>query len=135
MSRILLVEDHNVVREPLARLLRLEGFVTVCAANGVDALAALEREPIDLVLCDLMMPKKDGVSLLEAIRADDRWRDLPVIILTGVVEGSLLERAKALNVAHVLAKAKFSVDEVFACIRESLPRNGRQGGNTRRRTG
>jgi CheY-like chemotaxis protein len=125
MAGILVVEDHAIVREPLARLLRLEGYRTFCAGNGIEAVEALESEAIDLVLLDLIMPKRDGVSFLEHLRRDARWRDLPVIVMTGMIEGSLLERARALNATTVIFKGRFVIDEFFARIREGL------GGKTR----
>src|SRR6185437_17182491 len=110
MSCILVVEDHAVVREPLARLLRFEGYRTLCAGNGNEALAELQDNTVDLILLDLMMPKKDGGALLEQLRADPGWRALPVILLTGVIEGSLLDRARELRVEHILYKSRFTID-------------------------
>jgi CheY-like chemotaxis protein len=114
---ILVVEDHAIVREPLARLLRLEGYQTLCASNGNEAIAALEAGRVDLLLLDLMMPKKDGIAVLEIIRADARWRELPVIVLSGLIEGSQVERARQLSGSEVLFKAKFDVEELFERIR------------------
>ena len=70
MGTILIVDDHPVTREPLAKLLRYEGYQTVCAANGAEAMAALESGSPDLVLLDVVMPKVDGLSFLEAARHD-----------------------------------------------------------------
>ena len=120
MGSILIVEDHAIVREPMARLLRFEGYRTLCAGNGNEARALLEIEPVDLALLDIMMPKKDGVTFLEELRATPRWRSLPVILVTGVIEGSQLDRARSLGVSAVFPKARFSIDEVFARIRECL---------------
>ena len=120
MSCILVVDDHAIVREPLARLLRLEGYQTLSAGNGIEALALLDKHSADVILLDLMMPKKDGVGFLETLRADPRWKQVPVILLTGVIEGSLLDHARQFNLARVMAKARFTLDELFACIREQL---------------
>jgi CheY-like chemotaxis protein len=116
MTNILIVEDHSIVREPLARLLRLEGYGALCAGDGNQALAALRSEHVDLVLLDLMMPHKGGVEFLEMLRGQEQWRDLPVIVLTGVTEGSALQRVRELNPTDVLTKARFTVDELFARI-------------------
>jgi two-component system response regulator MprA len=120
MSRILVVDDHAVVREPLARLLRLEGYRTTCAGNGIEAIAAMETEPADLILLDLMLPRKDGIAFMEWLRAEPRWRDRPVIVLTAVIEGSLLDRARDLCGGDVLYKSRFTVEELFARIRSRL---------------
>ena len=119
-ARILVVEDHAVTRDPLARLLRYEGYQTVCAANGAEALAALEAEKPDLVLLDVVMPKVDGLTFLDAVRHDERYKDLPVILLTGLLDTKQLARARALKVRDIITKAKFTVDELMARIRAGL---------------
>ena len=120
MTKILIAEDHAIVREPLARLLRMEGYETLCASDGNQALAVLEAGPIDLVLLDLMMPRRGGVAFLEALRADPRHRNLPVIVLTSVIEGSTLDRARELGVMDVLPKARFTIEELLIHISHSL---------------
>ena len=120
MRSILIVEDHAIVREPLSRLLEMEGYRTFLAGNGMEALALLEREQVDLVLLDMIMPKKDGLAFLEALRADSRWTELPVILMTSMIEGSQLDRARSLHVDSVLFKAKFNIEELFARIRSRL---------------
>ena len=70
MKKILIVEDHAEVREPLAMLLHHEGFEARRAANGSEALALLALETPDLILLDMIMPKMDGLTLLELLRRD-----------------------------------------------------------------
>ena len=119
-SCILIVEDHAIVREPLARLLRLEGYRTLCAGNGNEAAAMLESDPVDLVLLDLIMPKKTAWRFWSSSRATRAGGRLPVILMTGVIEGSLLDRARAFSATTVLSKARFTVDELLARIRGCL---------------
>ena len=90
------------------------------AANGAEGLAVLQHTTPDLLLMDLMMPRMDGITLLQIVRHDPRWRDLPVVVLTGLVDGSLLTRARELNVSALLLKSKFKVDELFTRIRQAL---------------
>jgi len=120
MKTILIIEDHAEVREPLARLLQVEGYHVLTAANGAEGLAVLQHTTPDLLLMDLMMPRMDGITLLQIVRHDPRWRDLPVVVLTGLVDGSLLTRARELNVSALLLKSKFKVDELFTRIRQAL---------------
>lgn len=120
MFTILIAEDHPIVREPLSQLLELEGYQTVRAVNGNEAWAAVQDRTIDLVLLDLMMPRRGGIDFLEAVRNDRRHRDLPVLILTGVIEGSVLNRARELGVQNVLAKSRFTMEELLANVRHCL---------------
>jgi CheY-like chemotaxis protein len=118
---ILVVDDHPVTREPLARLLQFEGFRTACAANGVEALAAVGRERPDLILLDVMMPKMNGVDFLDHLRRDASAAAIPVIGLTGVLDPKQVARLKALGVADVLTKARFTVEQLLACVRRHVP--------------
>ena len=113
---ILVVEDTPIVREPLARLLRLEGYEVLCAGNGVEALVALKGRPIDLVLLDVMMPKMNGVAFVEGVRANDRWKHLPIIAITGVMDSSSLARLRQLGVETVVSKSRFSFDGLMTDI-------------------
>jgi DNA-binding NtrC family response regulator len=78
---VLVVDDERNIREGLAEALALEGHGVITAADGEEALAALGREEVDLVLTDLRMPKVGGGDLLKRVAAE--WPTVPVIILTG----------------------------------------------------
>ena len=87
MTHVLVVDDHAITREPLARLLRIEGFEASVASNGFEALDKIRSSPPDIILLDLMMPKMDGVALLTELRQDARCKDIPVILMTSLSEG------------------------------------------------
>ena len=122
MSLILVVDDHAATREPLARLLRYEGYDTACAANGAEALAAVKERKPDLVLLDLLMPKMDGLTFLDAARRELAGADLPVIVVTGGLNRSEIRRAEGMpGVKDVMSKARFTVDGLLERIRAHLP--------------
>src|SRR5687767_13735110 len=79
---IMVVEDGDLVRETLSRLLRREGFATVGACDGREALDLLEHEHPDVILLDVNMPDMNGLDLLEALHAHPQWQALPVGMLT-----------------------------------------------------
>ncbi|MFH1747677.1 MAG: response regulator, partial [Planctomycetota bacterium] len=85
-KRILVVDDMPFCRETIAEILRREGFNVLCACDGVEALGMLKKEPVDGLLLDVMMPRMDGLTLLNSLRRDPRWSRLPVILLTDVAE-------------------------------------------------
>jgi len=120
MCTILVVDDHPVTREPLARLLQFEGFRTTCAANGVEALAAVGLARPDLILLDVMMPKMNGVDFLGHLRRDAAGADIPVIGLTGVFDSHQIARLRELGVADVLTKARFTVEQLLVCVRRHV---------------
>ena len=123
MRRILVVEDTQIVREPLSRLLEGEGFHVITAADGSEAMAALndERQPVDMILLDVLMPRMDGVAFLSAMRGDPRFRDTPVIGLTGISDTSRLTRLRELGVKQIVHKVRFTFDGLVEEIRRHLP--------------
>ena len=121
MHRILIVEDTPIIREPMARLLWSEGYAVTGAANGVVALASLEKEPVDLVLLDVLMPKMNGVTFLENFRGNPRWADTPVIAVTSVLDSTWLLRLRELHVRTVINKGNFDFDALVVEVHRNLP--------------
>ena len=121
MFRILLVEDAQIIREPLARLLQSEGFQVFSAADGQAAMALLEEHGAELILLDVLMPRMDGVRFMESLRADPRWKLMPVIALTGISDTSRLKRIRELGVCTVMHKVRFTFEELLTEMRRHLP--------------
>ena len=80
MPEILVVEDETGIREGLAELLECEGYGVRQAANGVEALEEYRRRRPDLILLDIVMPRKNGLAVCSEIRANDR--EMPILFLT-----------------------------------------------------
>ena len=108
----LIVEDETDSREVLRRMLESEGWKVREAANGRDALTQLARETPSLILLDLMMPEMDGFELLDQLHANEKWRRLPVLVVTAK-ELTPEERAR-LNghVDRVLQKGSYQKKEL-----------------------
>ena len=121
MCTILLIEDAPVIREPLTRLLRIEGFHVFSAADGTEAFALLEERAVDLILLDVLMPHMNGVTFLESLRRDGRWKDLPVIAVTGIADTTKLTRLRELGVRSILHKVRFTFDMLVSEIHAQLP--------------
>jgi CheY-like chemotaxis protein len=81
-AQVLVVDDDPKTRDLLRRTLQKAGWTVAEAANGSEAIAALERAKPALVLLDLMMPGMDGFEVLERLHDDETWREVPVIIIT-----------------------------------------------------
>lgn len=90
------------------------------ARNGAEALARLQQAPVDLVLLDLMMPELDGFGVLEAMRADPRTRDIPVIVITGQTLTETEMARLSHGVATVMSKGLFDLDETLARLEAAL---------------
>jgi CheY-like chemotaxis protein len=121
VCKILVVEDTQIVREPLSRLLQSEGFEVLTAADGNEAMAALQMQPVDLVLLDVLMPRMDGVAFLSLMRSLPHFRETPVIALTGVSDTGRLAAIRQLGVKAIVHKVRFSFDGLVEEIRRHLP--------------
>ena len=85
--------------------LEKEGYSTIIARNGSEALSVLESTPgIQLVLADIMMPEMDGLDLLRKIKADRGLRNIPVIMTTSLANTKTVKKAALLGCHHYLAK-------------------------------
>jgi phosphoserine phosphatase RsbU/P len=85
-SRLLLVDDDEGNRDLLSRQLVRQGHHVLCATGGPDALEKLRKEPIDLILLDVVMPGMDGYEVLDRIKSDPETSDLPVVMVSALDE-------------------------------------------------
>jgi twitching motility two-component system response regulator PilH len=83
-KQVLIVEDQEATRLFLSQILEDHGYGYQVARNGDEAISALRRERPDLVLLDIMMPRKSGIHVFHAVKNDSRLADIPVIVVTGI---------------------------------------------------
>jgi CheY-like chemotaxis protein len=83
-NKILIIDDDTDVILILSTVLRDQGYDVITAEDGIKGLDMVKRERPDLILLDLMMPEKSGISLLQDIKEDKNLKDIPVIMVTGV---------------------------------------------------
>jgi CheY-like chemotaxis protein len=89
---VLVVDDDPALRELVSTTLKLEGYQTMTAADGVMALELLTRCRFDVIVLDAVMPRMDGLTVLRAIRSDPEVGNLPVVMLSGLGEVHHLQR-------------------------------------------
>ncbi|MFB2800646.1 ATP-binding response regulator [Shewanella seohaensis] len=101
----LIVEDMDALRKIMAEQLRQLGFGQVLQADcGRQALDVLQRHQVELLLLDWSMPDGDGQELLESLRQQEKWRDLPIILVTANAHRGLVDVAMKYHVADIIAK-------------------------------
>ena len=120
MSRILIVDDMVASREAMSKLLQRQGYETACAMNGAEGLVQLKRAKPDLILLDHMMPEVDGLTFLAGIRRFPRWKDLPVIMLSGIKDNAHQMKAQTLGVKQYLVKNEFTPEQLIGHIEKHL---------------
>ncbi|MBI3650229.1 MAG: response regulator [Acidobacteria bacterium] len=98
-AKILVVEDNFDSREMLGVFLRCNGFTVSFAEDGCQALAAIKRDPPDLIITDLEMPNLNGIEMIRQLRQHEETRHLPVLVLTAcrppMIQAALEEGANA----------------------------------------
>jgi adenylate cyclase len=85
-GRILLADDNEINRDLIGRMLRREGHAIDVVSNGREALTALRARPYDLVLLDILMPELNGFQVLQALKADEQLRHVPVVMVSSFTE-------------------------------------------------
>lgn len=120
-AKVLVVDDEEMIRQLLSELLGRRGYQVTTASNGEKALEVLEEQPHDLVLVDLIMPGMDGRELIAALRRDPRWRDLPVVVVTGMHLSDEERSALEERVEGILAKGFDLEDELRQMVSALAP--------------
>lgn len=112
-KKILLVEDEDLIIKLLQKKLVSEGYDVTIASDGEEGMKALRQNKPELVLLDIVMPKKGGFEVLEEINQDVDLRNIPVIIISNSGQPMELDRAQRLGVKDWLIKTEFDPKEVL----------------------
>ena len=113
---VLVVDDTDSARDIAERILRFYGVQTIGARSGPEALDLLDQISPDLILLDISMPDMDGLTLLEHIRNDSRWQDIPVVMMTAMTDKESVKRAFGLGACEYLVKAEFSAPRMLEVV-------------------
>lgn len=101
---VMVVDDSDSIRKFVMFALRARGFTVVVAQDGLQALEKLAQAPVDLVITDLNMPKLDGFGLVRAIREDQDFQKLPIIILSSLSSDDDVQEGLRLGANAYLVK-------------------------------
>ena len=104
MHRILVIDDEPDVVWGLQKILEARGYEVITALNGLEGLRKASEENPDLILLDVMMPRKNGFQVLQELKADDETRNIPVIFLSVKGETSNLLEGKRLLATDYIVK-------------------------------
>ncbi|HYQ47422.1 MAG TPA: response regulator [Thermodesulfovibrionales bacterium] len=120
--QVLLVEDSKAIQQMYRNKLILEQFAVVTADNGMEAIKALSQSKPDIILLDLMMPIMDGYKVLQVVKTDQKFRDVPVIVFSAKGQPDEVEKALNLGAADYIVKSITKPNEVVDKIRAVLAR-------------
>jgi PleD family two-component response regulator len=119
-KRILIVDDEKLVVQALTQKLQQAGFRTEAAFDGKEALAKINQSKPDLVLLDIIMPKLDGISMLKKLKASDKTKNIPIIILTNLYSDKKVVQALESGGTDYLIKVEYSLTEIVDQVRKKL---------------
>lgn len=123
IKKILLIEDEAALQKTIGNSLIERGYEIIGALDGEEGLQLAQETSPDLILLDLILPKKHGLDVLEALRNTEKGKNIPVIILTNIENISDIERAIELGAKTYLIKGNYSLQEILEKIEKSIDSN------------
>ena len=114
MKKILVIEDEEIIRENILKLLKAEGFDVTGAENGAQGLNAAVSNLPDVIICDVMMPELDGYGVLMALRSNPVTATLPFVFLTSKADRSEMRQGMELGADDYLTKPFTKAERVGA---------------------
>ncbi|MDO8480123.1 MAG: response regulator [Candidatus Rokubacteria bacterium] len=124
MARVLVVDDSLSVRKMVERALEMKGFEVLSASSGADAMERIGSAMPDIVVCDVVMPDVDGYRICEFVRTHPTLSETPVLLISGIVNSAVLDRAAQVRCSDVLRKP-FTADDLARKVDELLAARSR----------
>lgn len=121
MARVLVVDDHKIIRDLVRLNLEMAGHEVLEAADGEQALEIVEADRPDILVCDLMMPGIGGLTVLRLLRANPETKKIPFVVLTAKTLPEDIKKATDLGADRYITKP-FEPDEVINAVDELLKR-------------
>ncbi|MFA7385406.1 MAG: response regulator [Candidatus Paceibacterota bacterium] len=118
--KILLVEDEEILIKVLQEKLEKEGFTVDLATNGEVVLFLAKKFRPDLILLDIVLPKKNGLEVLRDLKEDPVLKNIPVIILSNLGEDEKIKKALSMGAVDYMVKAQHPINEVMDKIKSYL---------------
>lgn len=119
-KKILLVEDEEILIDLLTRKLEREGYEVKVARNGEEGLVKMREFLPDLVLLDIIMPKKGGFEVMEEMAKDEKLKNIPVIVISNSGQPVELDKARQLGAKAWLIKTEFDPKEVIEKVKKII---------------
>jgi DNA-binding response OmpR family regulator len=120
MKKILFIEDEAALQKTFRDVLEKEGYQMISALDGESGLRLARSEKPDLILLDLILPRKDGFEVLKELKEDEATKGIPVIVLTNLEDIESVEKAIELGATTYLVKAQYTLEEVIQKVKKAL---------------
>ncbi len=120
MAKVLIVEDEAFLSQALTDKMRKAGFEVDAAMDGEEGIAKIKTFKPSIVLLDLLMPKKNGHDVLTEIKKIEKFKDLPIVILSNFGDKSEIKKAMAEGARDYFVKANLKLGELVVKINEYI---------------
>ena len=120
MKQILFIEDESALQKTVGEVLRQEGFEVLPALNGEIGIRLAKEKKPDLIIVDLVLPKRNGFEVIEDLKEDEGTKDIPIIVLTNLEDLKGIQRAIDLGATTYLVKSNYRLEEVVEKIKGVL---------------
>lgn len=119
-KKILIIEDEATLQKALSEFLSLEGFEVLNALDGEIGIQKAKAEIPDMILLDIILPKKDGYEVIEDLKREEKTKNIPIILLSNLGSSEDVEKAFSLGVTNYLVKADYKLEDIAKKIKEML---------------
>ena len=116
MTKILVAEDDKFLANAYRVKLSKAGYEIKIASDGQEAIDSLETFTPDVILLDLIMPVKDGFAVLEELKRNDKWKNIPVIVASNLGQKEDIAKSMALGAADYIVKSQIPINDVLVKI-------------------
>jgi len=120
MKTILFIEDEAALQKTFGKILKEEEFEVISALDGDVGLKLVKLKKPDLILLDLVLPRRNGFDVLKEIKEDEETKDIPVIVLTNLEAMDNVDKAIELGATTYLVKANYTLKEVVTKVKQTL---------------
>lgn len=118
--KVLLIEDEEILGDVLKEKLEQEKFTVEWAADGEAGLERVKPFSPDLIVLDLILPKKDGFEVLKELKANPKLKTIPVVVLSNLGQDEEIKLALSLGAVDYMVKAQHPINEVIEKIKKQL---------------
>ncbi len=120
MKKVLIVEDDQLIFSILSRELSDAGYEVANAFDGEQAVAVTREVHPDLVLLDILLPRKNGFEVLQTLKADDALKSIPVVILSNLGQPEDIQKGRELGAIDYMVKVEFEPKQIVSKVRTLL---------------
>ncbi len=119
-KKVLIIEDEEIMYSLLQRKLANQGYEVVVANDGEEGLLMMEEKKPDLILLDIIMPKKGGFEVLADMQKNKELKEIPVIVISNSGQPVELDKARELGAKDWLIKTEFDPQEVLEKVKKQI---------------